>query len=101
VKFRGGLVEIGASYARKRITLRYAELPDGPHALTAFDGDHRIGPVKPLEWNRPCTPPAPVAAPPAPPTRSRYLDALTRKGEKRRTAQGGIRFSQLEGPHDV
>jgi len=101
VKFRGTLIEIGAAYAHKRITLRYAELPDGPDELTAFDGDHRIGPVKALEWNRPFTPPDPVAAPPATPTRSRYLDALTRKGEKRRQAQGGIRFSQLEGPQDV
>ena len=45
VKFRGTLVEIGAPYAAKRITLRYAELPDGPHELTAYDGDQRIGPV--------------------------------------------------------
>ena len=102
VKVRGGLVEIGASYARQRITLRYAELPDGPHELTAFAGDHRIGPVHPLEWNRPFTPPAPVADPqPATPTRSRYLDALARKGEKRRKAQGGIHFRQLEDPRDV
>jgi transposase InsO family protein len=101
VKFRGTLVEIGVAYARQQITLRYAELPDGPHELIAYDGDHRIGPVTPLEWNRPYTPPEPVAAPPATPTRSRYLDALTRKGEKRRKAQGGIRFSQLEGPQDV
>ena len=111
VKFRGALVEIGAQYAKHRITLRYAELPDGPDELTAYDGEHRIGPVKALEWNRPFTPPDPGAAPPpVTPTRSRYLDALTRKGEKRRTAQGGIRFSQLvddreprrtEGPRDV
>ncbi len=102
VKFRGTLVEIGAQYARRRITLRYAELPEGPDEVTAYDGDHRIGPVHALEWNRPFTPSDPVAAPsPAPSTRSRYLDALTRKGEKRRQAQGGIRFRQLEGPRDV
>lgn len=102
VKFRGTLVEIGAQYAKHRITLRFAELPDGPDEMTAYDGDQRIGPVKAVEWNRPFAPADPVADPsPATPTRSRYLDALTRKGEKRRKAQGGIRFSQLEGPHDV
>ena len=114
VKFRGTLVEIGARYARKRITLRYAELPDGPHDLTAFDGDRLIGPVRPLEWNRPFAPQAvdddPFADVPSPPTRSRYLDALAKKGEARRKAQGGIRFRQLvddrapgrtEEPRDV
>jgi len=102
VKFRGTLIEIGVQYARQRITLRYAELPDGPDELTAFDGDHRIGPVKAVEWNRPFTPPASGADPEsATPTRSRYLDALTRKGEHRRKAQGGIRFRNLEGPRDV
>ena len=106
VKFRGALCEIGARYVGKRITLRYAELPCGPHQVTAYDGDRLIGPVKPLEWNRPfdLDDPAwdPFADPPIEtPTRSRYLDALTAKGKKRRQAQGGIRFRQLEGPRDV
>ena len=134
VKFRGALVEIGAKYVGKRITLRYAELPCGPHEVTAYDGERRIGPVQPLQWNRPfdgSEPPNnanpqdpfadhpvpnhareratpgkadptwdPFADPPStPPKRSRYLDALTRKGEKRRKAQGGIRFRQLVDDH--
>ena len=106
VKFRGQLVEIGAHYARQRITLRYAELPDGPHELTAFDGDRCLGLVAPLAWNRPFAPLAgdddPCADVPAtPPKRSRYLDALAKKGEHRRKAQGGMRFRQLEEPRDV
>lgn len=102
VKFRGGLVEIGATYIGQRITLQYAELPDGPHALTAWAGTQGIGPVFPVEWNRPFTPDADVPAPTAtPPTRSRYLEALAQKGTKRRQAQGGIRFRQLEDPRDV
>ena len=93
----------------KRISLRYAELPCGPHEVTAYEGDRLIGAVKPVEWNRPFDPdvnPLPVN-PDDPfadhplPTRSRYLEALTRKGEKRRKAQGGIRFRQLEEPRDV
>jgi len=39
--------------------------------------------------------------PPAPPARSRYLDALQAKGKKRRQAQGGIHFRQLEEGRDV
>jgi putative transposase len=106
VKFRGALVEIGARYARKRITLRYAELPDGPHDLTAFDGDRCLGPVAPLAWNRPLDPQAVIDDPFADlesptPKRSRYLEALAKKGEHRRKAQGGIRFRQLEEPRDV
>jgi hypothetical protein len=106
VKFRGRLVAIGAGYARKRILLKYAELPDGPHDLTAFDGDRCLGPVAPLVWNQPFDPEAvdedPFADLGTPtPTRSRYLEALTKKGEQRRKAQGGIRFRQLEDPRDV
>ena len=103
VKFRGTLVEIGGRYAGKHILLRYAELPDGPAELTAYDGAQLIGPVTALEWNRPYpagTPDPtcdPFADPPATkPTRSRYLDALARKGTTRRHAQGGIRFRALE-----
>lgn len=115
VKFRGALCEIGAAYLGKRITLRYAELPCGPHEVTAYDGDRLIGPVTPLEWNRPFEADDPTwdpfADPPREtPVRSRYLDALKAKGKKRRQAQGGIRFRQLvedrepgrtEGPRDV
>jgi hypothetical protein len=109
VKFRGALVEIGAHYVGKRIQLRYAELPCGPHEVIAYAGDHLIGPVKPLEWNRPFdpnetpnndNPDDPFADPPVP-ARSRYLEALSKKGEQRRRAQGGIRFRQLEEPRDV
>jgi transposase InsO family protein len=103
VKFRGALVEIGATYVGKRIVLRYAELPCGPHEVTAYDGDRLIGQVKPLEWNRPfdpdenpnnVNPDDPFADHPIP-TRSRYLDALAQKGAKRRKAQGGIHFREL------
>jgi transposase InsO family protein len=109
VKFRGALVEIGTQHVGQRIILRYAELPCGPHEVTAYEGDRLIGAVKPVEWNRPfdpdenplnVNPDDPFADHPLP-TRSRYLDALTRKGEKRRKAQGGIRFRQLEEPRDV
>jgi len=110
VKFRGTLCEIGARFVGKRVRITYAELPCGPHDVIAYDGDHLIGPVQPLEWNRPfdpnenpnsVDPTDPFADHPAP-TRSRYLDALTAKGKKRRQAQGGIHFRQLEeGPRDV
>jgi transposase InsO family protein len=109
VKFRGALVEIGAQYVGKRIILRYAELPCGPHDVTAYDGDRLIGPVHPLEWNRAFDPqehphhvdPSDPFADHPTPTRSRYLDALTQKGTTRRQAQGGIHFRQLEDPRDV
>jgi len=107
VKFYGALVEIGVKYVGKRITLRYAQLPCGPHEVTAYDGDRLIGPVKPLEWNRPFAPTDdptwdPFAdPPPANPTRSRYLDALAKKGEQQRKAHGGIHFRQLEEARDV
>jgi len=67
----------------------YAELPDGPDELTAYDGDHRIGPVKAVEWNKhPSTPSEPGRRPVGHPTRSRYLDALTRKGEEAAQSAG-------------
>jgi transposase InsO family protein len=102
VKFRGTLVEIGVKYVGKRITLRFAELPDGPQEVIAYDQAQRIGLVKPLEWNRPYTSDATPTNPCAdPPNRSRYLDALAHKGAQRRQAQGGIHFRKLEGPRDV
>jgi len=112
VKFRGTLCEVGARYVGKRIRLTYAELPDGPQQVTAYEGDRLLGPLRPLEWNRafdaldPCAaadPPVDPFAdpPPAPPSRSRYLEALHAKGTKRRQAQGGIHFRQLEGHRDV
>jgi len=52
LKFRGTLCEIGARYAGKRVTVRYADLPGGPHGVETYDGDRLIGPVRPLEWNR-------------------------------------------------
>ena len=101
IKFRGILCDIGARYAGKRITVRYAELPDGPHAVMAYDSVQLIGPVIAVAWNRPF--PAeeepswdPFADPPATPAkRSRYLDALAQKGKHRRQAQGGIHFRAL------
>lgn len=107
VKFRGALLEIGARYVGQRITLRFAELPRGPHEVIAYHGDQLIGPVQPLQWNKPFLPTEdptwdPFAdPPPEKPRRSRYLDALARKGEKRRQAQGGIHFHKLEGNRDV
>jgi transposase InsO family protein len=106
VKFRGKLFEIGAAYRGKHITLRYAEVPEGPQHLTAFFENQHIGPVALLAWNRPFDPQAvegdPFADPPSPtPKRSRYLEALTKKGETRRKDQGGIRFRDLEEPRDV
>jgi putative transposase len=102
VKFRRELVEIGASYVGQHITLRYAELPDGPHELIAWAGAQLIGPVFPVELNRPFTPdegaPTPATVPPK---RSRYLKALVQKGTKKRLTQGGIRFRKLEEPRDV
>jgi len=114
VKFRGALCEIGARYVGQRVRITYAELPCGPHEVTAYAGDRLIGPVRPLEWNRAFDAMDPFALPPEdspgdpfadpPPTgttRSRYLDALKAKGTKRRHAQGGIRFRQLEEGRDV
>jgi len=106
VQFRGALCEVGARYVGQRVRITYAELPDGPHGVTVYAGDHLIGPLRPLEWNRAFDALDPYAAadptwdpfadPPAtPPTRSRYLDALKAKGTKRRQAQGGIRFRQV------
>jgi hypothetical protein len=101
VKFHGALCEIGARYAGQRITLTYAVLPCGPTEVTAHDGDRLIGPVRPLEWNRPfdatesATDDLFADPPPTPPTRSRYLDALKAKGTKTRQAAGGIHFRQL------
>ncbi len=101
VKFRGTLCDIGARYAGKRITLRYAELPDGPHEVTAYDSARLIGPVTALAWNRPFAAlddPTwdPFDDPPATkPKRSRYLDALAQKGKQRRQVQGGIHFRTL------
>ena len=89
-------------------------MPEGPHDVTAYAGDRLIGPVRPLEWNRAFDAMNPFALPPVDPTvdpfadptptvptRSRYLDALTAKGTKRRHAQDGIRFRQLEEGRDV
>ena len=106
VKFRGKLFEIGAAYLGKQITLRYADEPEGPKHLTAFYENQHIGPVSLLAWNRPFAPQAvvgdPFADPPSStPKRSRYLDALTKKGETRRKEQGGIRFRDLEERSDV
>lgn len=110
VKFRGTLCEIGARYAGKRIRLTYAEMPEGPSEVTAYDGEKVIGPVRPLEWNRSFDAMDSYAAASQTndpfddeptPVRSRYLDALQAKGAKRRQAQGGIRFRQLEDKRDV
>jgi transposase InsO family protein len=109
LKFRGTLCEIGARYVGQRVRITYAELPDGPQEVTAYAGDRLIGPLRPLEWNRAfdALDPYAIADPPVdpfadpPPQRSRYLDALTAKGTKRRQAQGGIRFRQLEEGRDV
>jgi len=112
VKFRGTLCEVGARYAGRRVRITYAELPEGPHSVNAYADDLFIGPVRPLEWNRAFDAPDPSAAvdpdwdpfadpPPAAPARSRYLDALKAKGKKRRQAQGGIHFRQLEEGRDV
>jgi transposase InsO family protein len=101
VKFRGLQYDLGARYAGKRITVRYAELPGGPHEVTAYDQARLIGPMTPLQWNRPFVEiedPTwdPFADPPATkPKRSRYLDALAQKGKQRRQAQGGIHFRTL------
>jgi len=105
VKFRGTLCEIGARYVGKRVIIRYAEMPEGPHGVTAYDGERLIGPLRPLEWNRSFDAMDPYASPQVLPSedpfadppalRSRYLDALAKKGEKRRQAQGGIHFRQL------
>ena len=114
VKFRGTLCEIGAQYVGQRIRINYAEMPEGPHEVICYIGDRLIGPLRPLKWNRPfdaLDPYAtarivpgedPFADPPAETARrSRYLDALTRKGSKRRQAQGGIRFRPLEEDRNV
>jgi len=114
VKFRGTLCEIGARYVGQRVRITYAEVPEGPHDVIAYAGDRLIGPLRPLEWNRAFDALDPFALPPVDhtwdpfadptpsvPTRSRYLDALKAKGTKRRQAQGGIRFRQLEEGRDV
>ena len=99
VKFRGALVEIGAPYAGNASSCATRSCLMARMTLTAFDGDRLIGPVNPLEWNRPFDPqehpdhvdPSDPFADHPTPTRSRYLDALDAEG--RDTPQGAGRHS--------
>ena len=59
VKFRGTLCEIGARYVGQRIQITYAEMPEGPHDVTAYAGTgssarcgHWSGTGRSMRWTR-------------------------------------------------